>query len=48
MFFCLDIIQTEGPSILKYSEGIEKATIGIINADQQGTDKVTLCHLEKP
>ena len=37
-------IQTEGPSILRYAEGVAKAGIGLLNADQQRTGMVILCH----
>lgn len=47
--FFLEIIQAEGPQLLNYAEGVAKARTGlIINADQQGTSKVTLCHWKIP
>jgi hypothetical protein len=41
-------IQTEGPSILRYAEGVAKAGIGLLNADQQRTGMVILCHFKIP
>ena len=43
--FILEMNQTE-PSLLEYIEGVAKAGIGIINTNQQGSGKVTLCHWE--
>ena len=39
----LGIIQIEFPSLLGYAEGVAKGGIGLVNVDQQGTDKVTFC-----
>lgn len=36
------------PSPLEYAEGMTKGSIALMNADQQGTDKATLCHCEIP
>ena len=36
------------PDLLKYAEGTAKANIGPMNADQQVTDKIILCHWETP
>jgi hypothetical protein len=44
MFFFLELIQKEGPSLLEYAEGMAKASIGLMNANQQGRGKATLCH----
>ena len=44
----LGIIPTECASLLEYAEGVEKEDIGQMSADQQGTDKVTLCPWEIP
>ena len=49
IIFFLEIIQTEGPWLLNNAEGVTKARrIGLMNADQQGISKVTLCHWEIP
>ena len=42
MFF-LRIIHSECPSLLDYAEGVAKAGIGLMNVDQQGTVKATVC-----
>lgn len=34
--------KTEGHSYLEYAEGVAKADTGLMNVDQQGTDKVIL------
>ena len=36
------------PLLLKYAEGEAKSSIGIMNADQQGLGRVTLCHWKMP
>lgn len=46
--FFLSIIQTECLCLLDYAEGVARTGIGLMNADQQGKIKVTLCHWEKP
>ena len=33
---------------MDYAEGMAKAGIVLMNVDQQGTGKVTLCHWELP
>lgn len=33
---------------MEYAAGVTKASTGIMNADQQGTDMATLCHQETP
>jgi hypothetical protein len=40
VFFFIEIIQKEGPSFLEYAEGMAKAYIGLMNADEQKTGKV--------
>ena len=45
--FSLDI-QTESPNILGYAEVVAKAGNGLLNADQQRTGKVILCHFKIP
>ena len=41
-------IQSEGPNILGYAEVVAKAGNGLLNADQQRTGKVILCHFKIP
>ena len=38
--FFLEIIQIKGPLPLKYAEGMEKADIGLMNVDQQETERI--------
>lgn len=45
-FFFLKRFQTEGPSLLEYTERATKADTGLMNVDQHGTRKVTLYHWE--
>ena len=47
-FISLDITQKEGPSLLEYAESVVKASIALMNADQQEIGKVTLCSWEIP
>lgn len=44
----LEIIYKEGPSLLEHAEGVTKADIRLVHADQQRIGKVTLCHRKKP
>lgn len=46
--FFLEIIHTEGPSLLEYTDNVVKARIRLITTDQQGSGKATLCHQEMP
>ena len=41
----LEIIQTEGRSLLEYAD-VAKASIGLMNKDRQGAGKINLCHWE--
>lgn len=42
--FCLETIQKEDAELLEYSEGMAKAGIELMNAEQQAPGKVILCH----
>ena len=44
--FLLEIIHKEVLGPLEDSEAVAKVGIGMMNADQQGTGKVTVCHWE--
>lgn len=46
IFFSLQIIWAEDPSLLEYTEGITKADIGLMNEDQQGICKLTIWQQE--
>ena len=44
----IEIIQTEGHSLLECAEDVAEAGTGLKNVDQQGAGKKTLCHWEVP
>lgn len=46
MFFSRDDPKTR--PLLEYAEGMAKAGIGLVRADEKETGKVTLCHWEMP
>ena len=48
IMFIIELIQTEGHSLLECAEDVAKADFGLMNVDQQGIDKKTLCHWEVP
>jgi hypothetical protein len=41
--FFLEKIQKEGSSLLKYAQGMAKASNGLLNVDQQMTNKESSC-----